>query len=285
MRILVASDLSARSDRAVARGFVLARELQATLRILHVVDADLPEDLQAHAMAWGRDALSRTVQRLTAQTGVQASLEIRAGHPKTDVTAQTHPDKTDLVIVGIHNRAASQSGALGETTAGAVLRSSVAPMLLVRDAASAPYRRVAIAVDFSLFSRTAIIQARRVAPAATLALVHAYHVPFRGLFGGASFPQEVARAEQERLETFLRDEIEALGDRASAAGISADSLATTIREGEPAAVLRSECGRLNADLLVIGTHSRTGVSRAVWGSVAAALLDDPPCDVLVVRPY
>jgi nucleotide-binding universal stress UspA family protein len=35
--------------------------------------------------------------------------------------------------------------------------------------------------------------------------------------------------------------------------------------------------------MVIGTHGRTGVSRAVWGSVAEALLELAPCDVLVAR--
>lgn len=50
MRILVASDLTARSDRAIARGFQLARQLNAELRLLHVVDADLPDELRAHGL-------------------------------------------------------------------------------------------------------------------------------------------------------------------------------------------------------------------------------------------
>lgn len=110
-------------------------------------------------------------------------------------------------------------------------------------------------------------------------------MPFSGLFGKGSFAQEVADAERRRLETFLKDEIEALGARADAAGVAGSSLSKTIREGEPAAVLRAECSRLSADLMAIGTHGRTAISRAIWGRVATDLLDDPPCDVLVAGQY
>jgi len=44
-KFLMATDLSARSDRAVERAVALARELGAKLKIVHVVDEDLPASL------------------------------------------------------------------------------------------------------------------------------------------------------------------------------------------------------------------------------------------------
>jgi len=42
---------------------------------------------------------------------------------------------------------------------------------------------------------------------------------------------------------------------------------------------------IKPDLLAIGTHGRSGVARAMLGSVAASLLAAPPCDILVVRAW
>ena len=43
--------------------------------------------------------------------------------------------------------------------------------------------------------------------------------------------------------------------------------------------------RFAPDLLVVGTHGRTGVAHALLGSVAGTLLADPPVDVLAVRAW
>ena len=93
--------------------------------------------------------------------------------------------------------------------------------------------------------------------------------------------------EDERLqfELFLAGEMDLLDERARALGMGSGGVERVMAEGEPAEVLVGECRRLKADLVVIGTHGRTGVSRALLGSVAAALLEAPPCDVLVAKPY
>ena len=50
-------------------------------------------------------------------------------------------------------------------------------------------------------------------------------------------------------------------------------------------MLRDVCAESGADLLIVATHGRTGLSRAIWGSVAADILDNPPCDVLAVGSF
>jgi len=124
-----------------------------------------------------------------------------------------------------------------------------------------------------------------IAPSASLHLLHAYHVPFKGLLAGEEFAGGVAYRERLELEAFLKDEMEALEQRARQLGIADVALKRSIREGEPTQALRAVCESEGADLVVIATHGRGGLSRAIWGSVAVDLLDDPPCDVLVIKPY
>ena len=58
-----------------------------------------------------------------------------------------------------------------------------------------------------------------------------------------------------------------------------------VQEGMVREVLQRQIGRQKPDLLVIGTHGRTGVAHAFLGSVAEELLREPPCDVLAVKAW
>ncbi|MDP7392813.1 MAG: universal stress protein [Pseudomonadota bacterium] len=58
-----------------------------------------------------------------------------------------------------------------------------------------------------------------------------------------------------------------------------------VKQGEAVAVLRDEVSNLRPDLLVFGTHGRVGLSHLLIGSVAEAILNQPSCDVLVVKAW
>ena len=57
---------------------------------------------------------------------------------------------------------------------------------------------------------------------------------------------------------------------------------TRIREGDPARAIRAEAEALAADLVVMGTHGRSGFERLFLGSVAEKLLRTAPCPVLTI---
>ena len=58
-----------------------------------------------------------------------------------------------------------------------------------------------------------------------------------------------------------------------------------VKQGEAVAVLRDEVSNLRPDLLVLGTHGQVGLSYMLIGSVAEAILNQPSCDVLVVKAW
>lgn len=58
-----------------------------------------------------------------------------------------------------------------------------------------------------------------------------------------------------------------------------------VREGAPHEVIHKHVADLGTDLLVLGTHGRTGVAHALLGSVAEGFLTDPPCDVVAVKAW
>jgi len=282
IRIVVASDLSDMASRAVRRGFRLAQELRGTLDILHIVDSALPSRLSAQALAAARDLLEAECTPLAAETGVQPGIEVAGGDPRLELAHRARAKGAGLVVAGMHRRRAVALFTAARSMPGELLARLGLPLLVVQQAADAPYRRVVVGVDFSVFSRPAIRWARRLAPTGTLLFVHGYEVPFKPYLGPEDYGAEFAYAERLELDQFLAEEMETLAERAHAAGVPAAAIEKRVVEGAPAEVLRRTAAEEGADLLVVGTHGRAGLLKAVLGSVAADLVRDPPTDLLVV---
>ncbi len=139
------------------------------------------------------------------------------------------------------------------------------------------WSRIVCAVDFSEASRGALEHAAELARRfhAELLLVHVWKgLLARGDEGVALPPTPQEKAELGRkLEEWERD-AEQIGGR------EVRSVLTTGSPGTEVAKIASE---ERADLVVTGTHGRTGFERAVLGSVAEEILRHSPCAVLVVK--
>lgn len=61
------------------------------------------------------------------------------------------------------------------------------------------------------------------------------------------------------------------------------STQTAVREGDPRSAIVDEADEWGADLIVVGSHGRTGLKRWLLGSVAQAIVGHAPCSVEVVR--
>ena len=86
-----------------------------------------------------------------------------------------------------------------------------------------------------------------------------------------------ARAEMAQ----LRQRVAAPFDAALTTGLGVD---VTIDFGQPTSRILERAATLPADLIVMGTHGRSGLQRWVYGSVTAKVLRSASCSMLVVRP-
>ena len=77
------------------------------------------------------------------------------------------------------------------------------------------------------------------------------------------------------------------GQIASGAGVALKeaglSTETTVREGDPRSAIVDEADEWGADLIIVGSHGRTGLKRWLLGSVAQAIVEHASCSVEVVR--
>lgn len=278
--ILMATDLSARSDRALERAVGLASDDGAALSIVHVLDEDLPALANARQKA-AEQATQEHVDTLTASNGPSISIEVVFGRAYVDILEMSEKVEAEMIVLGVHREDAFKDMFRG-TTAERVIRAGNVPVLLVKDRVSGPYQRIMVGVDFSVYSRRAVEFAVSFVPSAEFYLVHAYDVPFKGFLYGNDTRRQVSKQHQLQFQQMVEEEMATF---LASFETKAPKLERVMQEGMVQDVIHRQINRLKPDLLVIGTHGRTGVAHAFLGSVAEDLLRDPPCDVLAVKAW
>lgn len=135
--ILVPTDGSAGMDAVIDHAASLAREHDATLRALYVVDTasltDLPmetswEGVSEALKQEGRTALKEVERRVTE---VPIETKMVEGSPARDIVSYAQKEGCDLIVMGTHGRAGFDRLLLG-SVAERVVRSSTVPVLTIR---------------------------------------------------------------------------------------------------------------------------------------------------------
>lgn len=276
--ILVATDLSPRSELAFARAVQLAQGSAHPIRVLFVVDDALPRPIAERLAREGEAFIAQRLLPVAAQAGVEATVAIRPGRASEAILAEAETTSAELIVLGTHRHDESRDLFLG-STAWRVLRHARSPVLQVKHPVEGPYRRVLAAIDLTPAAEAALGVACSLSAAAEFSAVHAFRVPFVGVLPSREDLQETAErhraAVEQRIAVALRSPSRAEGERPVA--VHAD-----IQEGDVIAVIRRECDRVKPDLLVIGTRGRAGVEDAFHKSIAEHLLRSPPCDIAAV---
>lgn len=270
--ILLATDLSARCDRAQDRAVQLAREHGARLIALCVNETSPGDVLTARrTQVVDRHAAERRFRAGLGDTDIQAELVLETGHAAEVIRKTAEARQCDLIVTGVARDETLGRLLLG-TTVEKLAREVDRPILVVRERPHHGYRDLVAAIDFSEGSRQALQSALALFPDARPLLFHAY-ATHHAHADAAAVEQARTRAENEAAEFVKRD----------AALSSRPGIEWKIEHGLPEDVLPDYVARHPAELLVVGTHGRTGILRTAIGSVAELLIQHTPCDVLVVR--
>ncbi len=146
---------------------------------------------------------------------------------------------------------------------------------------NADWKSICCPVDFSDASRAAMEVAADLARrgGASLTLLHAYPVP------GYTFPDGSVVASPRMLQELADQSARHLGEwKKQAEALGALDVRVETVVGEPAAEIVAFARDRKVDLLVLGTHGRTGIEHALMGSVAERVVRRARCPVLTVHP-
>lgn len=280
--ILVATDFSERSDRALRRATLLAREFAASLTLVHSVDDDQPRSLIDNQQEIAKKILAEQAHWLTEIDGIACTYEVVLGDPFEGIATAAKTFSPDLLVIGPHRRQVLKDVFTG-TTAERTVRASRAPVLMANGVPAGPYRHILVAVDMSESSASAVEAVKR------LGLAGNTHVTVLYVFDaiGVGMIANSAIAD-ESVNLYTEGERKA-AEKALAAflthiGFEPNSQVLRFNETSAGDVIIATADELSADLVIIGTHGRTGLARLMLGSVADTVLRSSNCDVLAAPP-
>lgn len=275
-QILVATDLSPRSELAFGRALQLASQEQASVRLLFVIDDALPASVVEGLRQESENLIAHQLLPRAAQARIEATVAVRPGRPFEAILGEADAVNAVLIVLGTHRQDETRDLFVG-STAWRVLRESRRPVLQVKNPASGPYRRVLAAIDFTAASQEALLLACRFSAGADFSAVHAFRVPFVDTLPSYEVRQEASDRLRLEMEEKIGETLRSLSPPDHPFAIHAE-----VQAGDVLEVIRRECDRVRPDLLVIGTRGRAGAAEAFHKSIAESLLRRPPCDIAAV---
>ena len=101
-KILVATDFSTRSDRAVRRATLLATKFGAAVSLVHVVDDDRPKRIVDTEHEWASMLLGEQARSLHEVDGVDCSAKVSLGSVSDEITKAAEASMADVLVIGPH---------------------------------------------------------------------------------------------------------------------------------------------------------------------------------------
>ncbi|MBK1619085.1 hypothetical protein CKO42_11705 [Lamprobacter modestohalophilus] len=310
--ILYVLDQEAEQPCGLERAVALARGNQARLKVVSVIESlpagtpleglDLTtDDLQAASLAESQQRLSALVEPLRGRVAIET--KVLTGKLFVEVIREVLRHDHDLVMKCVGDK--PPMAALFGSEDLHLLRKCPCPLWLGRPQDDLNYRRVLAAVDVEPLAsnkeqaQQQALNATILDLAATLATsefaeLHVAHVwaalgePI--LRGGmivtpaetkiTAYIEAERRSHSQALEQALAD----LESRLGAEALRWLKPIRHLRKGSPREELPALAKRIEADILVLGTLGRTGISGLLIGNTAEAVLQRIDCAVLAVKP-
>jgi nucleotide-binding universal stress UspA family protein len=281
MRILCGTDLLPKSDSALDRAGMLAKQLGAALTLLHVVPLTESERMLEQDIERARERLDSLARPPLWRHGRAPRVCVRTGRAARVLIDTATELGADLIVLGTHRRRLV-GDALAGTIAQRLLSELRCPVLSVRRMPWHAYRNVLFALNHSKASANAVRAAEELvlAESTRASVVHAYRPPYEEMvtLGGVAWPVADAYLEGGRKE-HARASLHDLLERASS---DPSRYELILENATPATAVQHVVSRLKPDLLVVGTRGRGRWNRALLGSVASQILSRAKLDVLAV---
>jgi nucleotide-binding universal stress UspA family protein len=301
--ILVAIDFSEGSKAALEQAAFIAEQVGANLHVLHVwqVPEFVPPNLGSGGpalAALGKLVESHANEELAKFVADARTRGITVSHaftelgvPSSTIVEVARRQKYELVVMGTNGRTGLAHALVG-SVAERVVRRAPCPVVTVREPAAerAPsIKRVLAPVDYSEGSRRALDWAARLARSfgAELDVVHVWDRPSyvpgdTVVHGPGDTRRSLGELIRQNAEAQMKDFLASFS--ASHGEGTREFPAHRLLSGEPASTLIRELEKGEHDLVIVGTHGRTGFKHFLLGSVAENLVRYSRVPVVTVPP-
>lgn len=278
--VLVPTDGSDCAQVAAGYAADLASRYDASVHVLSVVDSRTLENAPHYDRI--RNECVEIAEETTedvAASGVSVERAVRTEVPHRAILRYVTEQDIDLVVMGTHGRTGVERYLIGSVTEK-VVRLSDVPVLTVKadddSAVTYPYTDVLVPTDGSAGAEAAV------GPAVDIAGTYDARLHILSVVDTMAMGVDVrSGAALEALEDSARSAVAAVEERAVGASVSA--VETAIEQGDPYHGIRAYVDDHDIDLVVMGTHGRSGIERYLLGSVTEKTVRTSPAPVMTVR--
>jgi nucleotide-binding universal stress UspA family protein len=279
-KILVAVDGSESSVHALRESFKLATKEKSWITVVSVVPP-YEGELELVGVRDMRRTLKEPCEKALSMAGDIATAEraliktvCEEGEIYERIVDLADAENCDLIVMGRKGMSRLEKTLVGSVTAR-VIGHSQRDVLVVPDNSPVGWERILIATDGSRYSNAAAAKAIDFAKSygGELKVVSVVDVP----------PEFYAEAPNvlDGMIAKAKGHTRDLKTRAESAGISAE---TFVGEGEPFRFIRDLAIKQKVNIIIMGSHGRTGLKRLLMGSVTERVIGHAPCPVLVAKP-
>lgn len=279
-KILVAIDRSAMAEEALKRAISIAKEKDAQLVVMHVIEPSFIESpfVRSRDENEIKKEVKMRVEKLTSKEDIEYILFVEPGSAAASISLKVKNLNVDLLVIGTHGKDDINSNYFGSTTLKLIQKTHI-PVLVVKNEAKYAYKEMLAPTNLSDYSKESILFARTLFDTTALKYLHAYVTvdELQALTYRISpdqqgqFKKELLTDAHIALEKFAKDvgegEMVLIGYNAS---INEDLLDYIVRD--------------NAGLLVLGSKGVDNLNSFLFGSTASYLVRNSPTDVLVYVP-
>ncbi len=279
-RILVAVDGSESSKNAFRQACRIALEDKSWLTAITTIPPyedlfqmpSIQEKVSAALRAEGEKIVAE-IKKIAAEEDTYIKTLLEEGSPFDTIIDTAEEGNYDLIVMGRLGMKRIEKALVGSVTAR-VIGNSQRDVLVFPLNTKIGWNTLLLATDGSKFSMSATDKA------ITIAQSYGAEIKAVSVVDVTEEFQTEAPEAVDRLVAGARCFVEEVKEKAEALGVMTEPL---VREGDTYKVITELAKKLKSDLIVMGSHGRTGIKRLLMGSVTEKVLGYAPCPVLVIR--
>jgi nucleotide-binding universal stress UspA family protein len=286
-RIVVGYTFAPDGELALHSALTLAERSHAALYLLHVVEPypvyikmrfpSVPAEALLEEVVLKTRAQLKDLAERVKPADVQVETDVRIGKPFVELISTCRSWQGDLVVVGVTKQGEERFlGSTGER----VLRKAPVPVLVAKRELPVGPKTILVPTDFSPGARPAAEEALALVRGFGGRLVFLHVLDIRYIYP-AGYGADTVLLPPLTPEDLEPDWQEFLHELPLGSDVLWEK---QTREGRAAQTIAETADEIGADLVVIGTHGRSGLAHMLLGSVAEQVLRSTTCSVLTVRP-
>lgn len=264
--MLIPTDGSKFSEGAIREAINLAKNCSSKIFVLSVVEMNPEFEALAPGLVEKTEKETRqhleSVKSRASKEGVDCEIIVHEGEePHQYIVDEAAKRKVEMIIMGRRGRTGLKRLMMGSVTAR-VIGHSPCKVLVIPETAKVSYKNILVATDGSKYSDAAALEAISIAKRCGSDLI------------------ALSVATKDKDLQSAKKSVEKISQIAEKEGLKVKTLTP---RGIPYNVIVETAEKKNADIIVVGSHGRTGIERLLMGSVTERVIGHANCAVLVVK--